>query len=222
MNSYYTTRYAPDKDRVKVWKAIVEYLHKFIDSSTHTIIDIGCGYGDFINNCGADVRYAIDLNPDAAGYLEDSVHFFSSKATDLSCLQDESVDLAFSSNLLEHLNDEDLTIAVSEFKRILRPGGLFITIQPNYFYAYRDYFDDFTHKKVFSHHSLVDFFVSHGFELLCIEKKFLPFSLKSKFPKSYLLTKMYLKSFYRPCAKQMLGVFRKSANASCKPYSEEL
>jgi SAM-dependent methyltransferase len=213
MASYYTTRYTPDPGRTRVWRAIINYLEKYIGSSCDAVIDIGCGYGDFINNVMAKTRYAIDLNPDAAGYLAEPVHFHSTKVTDLSCIADASIDVAFSSNLLEHLSDDELAVAASEFLRILRPGGLFITMQPNFYYAYREYFDDFTHKKVFSHESLVDFFRANEFELVAIEKRFLPFSLRSRLPKTYFLTRMYLASFYRPSAKQMLGVFRKSIGA---------
>lgn len=214
MASYYTTRYTPDPGRTKVWRAIINYLEKYIGSSCDTVIDIGCGYGDFINNVKAKTKYAIDLNPDAAGYLVESVRFHSTKVTDLSCISDASVSIAFSSNLLEHLSDDELAVAAAEFLRILRPGGLFITMQPNFYYAYREYFDDFTHKKVFSHESLVDFFRANDFELVAMEKKFLPFSLRSRLPKTYFLTRMYLASFYRPSAKQMLGVFRKRIAAS--------
>lgn len=213
MASYYTTRYTPDPGRTKVWCAIINYLEKYTGSPCDTAIDIGCGYGDFINNVKAKKKYAIDLNPDAAGYLVDSVQFHSTKVTDLSCIADASIDIAFSSNLLEHLSDDELSVAAAEFLRILRPGGLFITMQPNFYYAYREYFDDFTHKKVFSHESLVDFFRANDFELVAMEKKFLPFSLRSRLPKTYFLTRMYLASFYRPSAKQMLGVFRKRIGA---------
>jgi SAM-dependent methyltransferase len=217
MANYYTTRYTPDPGRTRVWRAIINYLEKYTGKSCDSVIDIGCGYGDFINNVNAKNRYAIDLNADAAGYLSDSVQFHSTKVTDLSCIADSSIDIAFSSNLLEHLSDDELSAAASEFLRILRPGGLFITMQPNFYYAYREYFDDFTHKKVFSHESLVDFFRSNDFELIAIEKRFLPFSLKSRLPKTYFLTRMYLASFYRPFAKQMLGVFQKEISASAAP-----
>lgn len=213
MASYYTTRYTPDPGRTKVWKAIINYLKKYTGPSCGSVIDIGCGYGDFINNINAAERYAVDLNPDAAGYLIDSVKFNSTRVTDLSCISDSSIDLAFSSNLLEHLADEELAIAASEFLRILKPGGLFITMQPNFYYAYREYFDDFTHKKVFSHESLADFFRANDFELVAMEKRFVPFSLRSRLPKTYILTRLYLASFYRPSAKQMLGVFRKKIEA---------
>jgi SAM-dependent methyltransferase len=172
------------------------------------IVDVGCGYGDFINHVQGGRLVAVDLNPDAEQYVKEGVEFYCSSATDLSFIESASMDLLFTSNLLEHLTDSDLDSAICEFKRVLKAGGVVITMQPNYYYAYREYFDDYTHKKVFSHESLVDWFMANGFSLVSIEKRFLPFSLKSRLPKSYWLTKLYLLSFYRPFAKQMLGVFR--------------
>lgn len=208
MGAYYATRYAENVGRSKVWKAIVEYLSKYSELELPKIVDVGCGYGDFINHVQGARLVAVDLNPDAEKYLKEGVEFFCSSATDLSFIESASMDMLFTSNLLEHLTDSDLDSAISEFARVLKVGGIVVTMQPNYFYAYREYFDDYTHKKVFSHESLVDWFTANGFSLVSIEKRFLPFSLKSRLPKSYLLTKLYLRSFYRPFAKQMLGVFR--------------
>ena len=212
MSEYYATRYTPDKGRAKVWRAIVEYLNQKYVGSAESVLDLGCGYGDFINNIVAKNRTAVDMNPASQGFLEESVRFFCSSADNLSMVDDASIDLVFTSNLLEHLTDEQLERLASEVKRVLRPGGILITMQPNYYYAYREYFDDYTHKKAFSHESLKDFFVANGFGVTAVEKRFLPFSLKSRLPKTFILTKLYLNSPIRPTAKQMLGVFTKSAS----------
>lgn len=211
MSEYYATRYVDNPGRRKVWLAIVDYLSRFVSDDMAVIVDVGCGYGDFINNIRGKRLVAVDLNANAKKYLQDGIEFFCSPASDLSFIDASSVDLVFTSNLLEHLTDSELDVIMSEFRRILKVGGVVITMQPNFYYAYREYFDDYTHKKVFSHESLVDLFLANGFGLVAIEKRFLPFSLKSRLPKSYWLTKIYLSLFYRPFAKQMLGVFKKSA-----------
>lgn len=211
MSEYYATRYVDNPGRRKVWLAIVDYLSRFVGDNLEAIVDVGCGYGDFINNMHGRRLVAVDLNAGAKKYLRDSVEFFCSPASDLSFIDTATVDLVFTSNLLEHLTDSELDVVLSEFRRVLKVGGVIITMQPNFYYAYREYFDDYTHKKIFSHESLVDIFLANGFSLVAMEKKFLPFSLKSRLPKSYWLTKLYLMSFYRPFAKQMLGVFKKSA-----------
>lgn len=210
MTNYYETRYTPDVGRTKVWRAIVDYISSKYLQSPQDALDLGCGYGDFINNLQCPNKIAVDLNPDAVNYLASGIRFVNSTADDLSAIESDSLDLIFSSNLLEHLSDEELNRAAKEFHRILRKGGHMITMQPNYFYAYREYFDDYTHKKVFSHLSLQDFFAANGFKCQAMEKRFVPFSLKSRLPKTYFLTKLYLDFPLRPMAKQMLGVFQKA------------
>ncbi len=68
---------------------------------------------------------------------------------------------------------------------------------------------DYTHVKAFSHVSLADFVVSRGFALAAVEKRFLPLTLKSRLPKSYWLTRLYLSLPWRPMAGQMLVVATK-------------
>jgi ubiquinone/menaquinone biosynthesis C-methylase UbiE len=209
MSKYFDTRYKYNKDRSSVWKAICEYLQFFIKRDG-TTVDLGSGYCDFINNINCRNKIAVDVNIESSSYCHPSVKFIKAKAYKVSKIKNHSVDTIFASNLLEHLNDKELDLLLLEFKRILKKGGKIILIQPNYKYAYKDYFDDYTHKKVFSHISIVDFFVSHNFRLIKLFPKFMPFSLKSRLPKSYLLTKIYLHSFFKPFAKQMLVIFVKS------------
>ncbi|QDC89410.1 class I SAM-dependent methyltransferase [Candidatus Methylopumilus universalis] len=206
MSKYFETRYKFDQNRSSVWKAICEYLQKYVNENG-TTVDLGCGYCDFINNIDSKIKIAVDINSEGASFCNPNVRFIKAKAFDLAKIKSLSVDTIFASNLLEHLNDAELQLLMIEFKRILKKGGKIILMQPNYKYAYRDYFDDYTHKKVFSHISIVDFFVSHNFTLSKLCPKFMPFSLKSRLPKSYFLTKIYLQFFFKPFAKQMLVIF---------------
>lgn len=216
MSGYYNTRYVEDSRRAVVWRAIVEYLSQRYVGDASTVLDLGCGYGDFSNNVKASHRIAVDANPDAAAYLAPNVRFIHSSVVDLSGIESDSVDLVFCSNLLEHLVDTELTAMLHEVRRVLRSQGKIVVMQPNYYYAYREYFDDYTHKTVFSHQSLRDFFGAHGFCCAALEARFLPFSMQSRLPKSYWLTKLYLASPVRPQAKQMLGVFVKEEQSDAR------
>ena len=209
MSDYYETRYTFDEGRSKVWKAITEYLQKYIDEKADCVVDLGAGYCDFINNIKAPLKFAVDINPAGAKYCKQGVTFCNAAIDNLIGIPDDSIDVLFASNLLEHLDDLQLESALKEFNRILKSGSRVILMQPNFRYAYKEYFDDYTHKKVFTHISLRDFFEANGYEPIKIMPKFLPFSLKSRLPKSYILTKLYLVSFYKPMAKQMLLVFKK-------------
>lgn len=209
MSEYYETRYTFDRGRAKVWKAIAEHLQKYIKADSDTVLDLGAGYCDFINNIKGREKIAIDMNQAASQFCNADVKFHCASGDDLSALHADSVDVLFASNLLEHLDDPELASAQKEFNRVLKKGARVILIQPNYRYAYKEYFDDYTHKKIFSHVSLRDYFEANGFETIKVYPKFLPFSLKSRLPKSYILTKLYLHSFCKPMAKQMLLIFKK-------------
>jgi hypothetical protein len=89
-------------------------------------------------------------------------------------------------------------------RRKLASGGTLNILQPNYRYAYREYFDDYTHVSVFSHISLTDFLRANGFDVLEISPRFLPLTVKSRLPVSPWLIRAYLASPIKPLAKQML------------------
>jgi SAM-dependent methyltransferase len=206
---YYESRFVFDKGRTKVWRAINEYLQKYIPSDA-SVLDIGCGYADFINGIKASKKYAIDLNPNMDEFILDKSTMFISQSVLVELhVEDSSLDVIFASNLFEHFNDQELDLLVKNIKVKLKPNGRLILIQPNIFYAYREYWDDYTHKKAFSHVSLNDFLISYNFDVVHTKKQFIPFSLKSRLPKSYFLTKMYLRSPIKPMAKQMLFVAQK-------------
>jgi len=206
---YYEARFVFDKGRTIVWKAINEYLQKFIPLNA-SVLDIGCGYADFINGITAKHKFAIDLNIQMKNYISDqSITFVAQSVLESFPIEDGSLDVVFASNLFEHFNDQELDKLIGNVTAKLKPGGKIILVQPNIYYAYREYWDDYTHKKAFSHVSLSDFLVSHNFEIIHLKKQFLPFSLKSRLPKSYWLTKLYLMSPFKPMGKQMLVIAQK-------------
>jgi ubiquinone/menaquinone biosynthesis C-methylase UbiE len=151
----------------------------------------------------------VDMSPELGSFAGPGVRAIQSPVTDLSAVPDASVDTVFASNLLEHLNDADLDLTMSEVRRVLKPEGTFIALQPNYRYSYKTYFDDHTHKKAFSHESLKNFLESHGFGIVSLKPKFLPFSLKSRpslMPLHPLIVRAYIHSPIKPMAGQMLCI----------------
>lgn len=207
---YYKSRFVFDKDRIKVWKAINEYLQYFIPKGA-SILDIGCGYSDFINGIVGEKKYGIDLNEQMINFVDvETVKFYSQSVLDEFPLSDECIDVIFASNLFEHFDDEQLKVLMKNISKKLKKGGILILIQPNYYYAYREYWDDYTHKKAFSHESLKDFLISFDYDIVLNKKKFIPFSLKSRLPKSYFLTKCYIYSPIKPMGKQMLMIAKKN------------
>ena len=93
----------------------------------------------------------------------------------------------------------------------LSANGTLTILQPNYAYAYREYFDDYTHISVWSHVSLADFLEANGFEVVEQYPKFLPLTIKSRLPVSPFLIRAYLQSPIKPMGKQMLFVAKPKA-----------
>jgi ubiquinone/menaquinone biosynthesis C-methylase UbiE len=209
---YFASRYTYDPGRARVWRAICEYLQCYVTPGD-AVLELGAGYCDFINQIRADTKYALDANADVAKFCAPGVTFVHSGADALP-LGAGSVNVILASNLLEHLTNAELDALFVHIDRVLRPGGTLLLIQPNIFYAYRRYWDDYTHVKAFSHVSLADFLVSKGFTIAAAEPRFLPLTMKSVLPKSYLLTKTYLALPWRPLAGQMLVAARKPAKQS--------
>jgi SAM-dependent methyltransferase len=209
--SYFEIRYSFDPGRTRVWKAVVEHLQRYVAPDA-VVCELGAGYADFINQIRAARKFAVDRHPGVARFCAPDVTFLCGDSTRLE-VPEEAVDVLFASNLLEHLDERALAATMAEAERVLRPGGRLILVQPNYFYCYRRYWDDFTHVKAWSHESLRDFLRASGYAVERLEPRFLPLTLKSALPKSYWLTKLYLALPWRPLAAQMLAVGRKGARA---------
>lgn len=90
----------------EIWKILCsDFFQKFINPES-TVVDIACGYGEFLNNIQAKRKIAVDLNPDAKNFLQKNVEFHLCMATELSSVVRESADVVFTSNFLEHLPDK--------------------------------------------------------------------------------------------------------------------
>ena len=200
---YFQARFTADPQRDALWRPVCEYLQRYIPPAGR-VLDLGAGYCSFINQVQAAERHALDLFPGVTQYAAPGVQAHIGSCEDLGRFASASLDTVFASNLLEHLTREALARTLAEVRRVLKPTGHLILLQPNFRYCYREYFDDYTHLQVFTHVSLADLLVAQGFRLARVEARFLPFSLKSRLPKSPWLVRLYLKLPLRPFAKQML------------------
>lgn len=153
------------------------------------ILDLGCGRGDFSQafiSSGMKVR-AVDLS-DCVTESYENIDFKKCDFTkeDLP-YKTSSFDVIFSKSVIEHLYYPEKLFL--EAKRILKPGGVMITMCPSWEHNHRTYFDDFTHRTPFMKVSLHDFNIMLGFEEVETEFfKQLPFAWDSKI--GYFVTEL--------------------------------
>lgn len=212
-HGYFRTRLAPDPRRRRVWQALYRHFFSTLIRPGDCVLDLGCGYGDFINAVRARRRIAIDQWAGFVEHIDPGVECHVGSVTDLSFLADGSVNLAFASNVLEHLSHDAAAAMLGQLRVKLASGGCLVLVQPNYRYAYREYFDDYTHVTAYSHHSLCDFLAVHGFAVTRAEPRFLPLTIRSRLPVSSWLIGAYLRLPVKPGAKQMLIVSTPVARA---------
>lgn len=202
---YFETRLAHDANRAKVWRHICAYLDRWIGPDAH-VIELGAGWCDFANHVRAGRVVAMDLDATVKQAAANHVTPVVGNCTDLSQFEDGSFDVVFASNLLEHLHRPDATRLLGEARRVLRPGGRLILMQPNFRLNPGRYFDDYTHVSIFTDQSLSDFLVAEGFAVEQVLPRFLPLTLKSRGSKLTFLVPWYLRSPVKPLAGQMLVV----------------
>jgi SAM-dependent methyltransferase len=208
---YHGTRLAEDARRGAVWRALWRYHFRQQVRPDDCVLDLGAGYGDFINSVTAARRIAIDLWPDMPRHLASGVEGIVGPADGLDAIGDGAVDYAFSSNLFEHLTQDEVASVLTVLQRVLSPRGQLTLLQPNYRYAAREYWDDYTHVTAWSHVSLPDFLRAHGWEVTDVRPRFLPLSVKSRLPTWPILIAAWLASPWKPIGKQMLIVARPKA-----------
>jgi len=144
-------------------------IKKYKISPKKKLLDIGCGRGEFLNGF---IENGIE------GYGVDRVNSVSEKFSKISFkksnieeeglpYEDESFDIVFSKSVIEHFYDPSNYI--SEAYRVLKKGGLLITMCPSWEYNYRIYFEDFTHRSPFMLESLRDIQLMVGLKEVEVE-----------------------------------------------------
>jgi len=201
---YHETRFEFDSRRERLWATLCESYFMKIVGRDECVLELGAGYGHFINNIRCGRKIALGSWPGMSSFLAPDVQGIVSDVTDLSAIENGSVDFAFASNVFEHLTQDQLKVTLEQLRQKLKRSGTLNILQPNYRFAYREYFDDYTHVAVYSDRSLTDFLQANGFRVFECHPRFLPLTIKSHMPVSAFLIRTYLRLPFKPMGKQML------------------
>lgn len=214
MSSYHAAHLVEDPRRARVWQVVARHLAAHVGSEAH-VLELGAGYCDWINNVSAARRVAVDVWPELPAHTAPGVEpMVLDLSNGLPSLGDASFDVVLASNLLEHFVPDVAAEVVREVARLLRPAGRVILIQPNFRYAWRRYFDDYTHRSIFTDVSLPALLRAEGFRVIDVKPRFLPYSMQGvRVPIAAWLVKAYLMSPFKPAAGQMLVIAQKETPA---------
>jgi SAM-dependent methyltransferase len=202
---YHEVRFRHDPDRAIVWQALCRYLQRYVREEDG-LLELGAGYGEFSRFIRCARKWALDQNVELASYWPGDVHPLIQSALSALPLDPVSLGTVFASNFLEHFTLDECRFILGEVSRVLKPGGRFIAVQPNFRLSPHRYYDDYTHKTPFTDVGFADFLQSLGWRIVHREPRFVPFTMNSRWPKAAWMVSAYLALPYRPLAGQFLVV----------------
>jgi SAM-dependent methyltransferase len=199
--------------RANVWVELCKsFFQRFIEKDG-TILDLGCGWGEFINAIEAGKKYGMDLNPESPKHLSPAVQFIHQDCSEKWPFEDGTLDVVFSSNFFEHLpSKENLLATIKEANRSLKKAGLLICMGPNIKYVGGAYWDFADHYLPLTDVSMEEFLRLGGFREMQIIKRFLPYTMAKGLQPPIAFLSLYLKMpfLWRIFGRQFLLLARKS------------
>lgn len=198
--------------RERVWRVLVGTVFQEYVPAGGAVLELGCGWGEFINHVRAVRRIGMDLNPESRARLHNGIEFLHQDCTAPWPLAEGTLDAIFTSNFFEHLPDKaSLGRTLAQAFRSLKRGGRLICLGPNIRFLHGAYWDFWDHYVPLTDKSLVEVLELTGFVIERAVPRFLPYTMsRERNPPLWTLT-LYLRlPFVWPLfGKQFLVVARK-------------
>lgn len=164
MTSYTDIIYPADESNTYP-QQLSDYIVKrfFSDGREYvpTILDIGCCTGKALKMFDKSLPMAlhgIDIrNEQAEGFIFKECDI----ETEPIPYPENYFDFIYSKSVLEHVRNTDNFL--SEALRVLKPGGVFVALTPDWKSQQKIFWDDYTHVKPFTQKGLRDALRIHGF-----------------------------------------------------------
>jgi SAM-dependent methyltransferase len=194
LSRIYARRFAANVGyRKRIWQVLINSFFQQYIPRDATVLDLGCGYGEFINQVRAAKKYAMDLNPDAHRFLSADIEFICQDCSQPWPVTANSLNTIFTSNFFEHLPDKvALGRTLDQVHLALKPGGRLIAMGPNIKLVPGAYWDFWDHYLPLSESSLGEAVENRGFHLDRKDAAFLPYTMAGKRPAPLPLVRMYL------------------------------
>jgi len=199
----YANRFGQEEEqRTDLWQVLcAHFFQKWVPGDA-VVLDVAAGHCEFINNIQAARKIAVDLNPDVKVRAAADVETHHQRSDSMTEIADGSVDRVFISNFFEHIPREVIISTLVEVRRVLKPGGKLMILQPNVRYCAKDYWMFFDHITPVDDRALVEALRATGYDVETCIPRFLPYTTKSRLPSGPRLVRLYLKV---PLAWRFLG-----------------
>src|SRR5450631_1245579 len=163
--------------RKQVWSVLAKYFSRWIPSDS-VVLDMGCGYCEFINQIRCSAKFAMDLDPEARKRASVDVHILEQDCSLAWPIPPKTLTTVFSSNFLEHLPTKSyVEQTLLQAHGALRIGGRLIAMGPNAKCIQGAYWDFFDHYVALTELSMKEILIKCGFEVEVCLKSFLPYSM---------------------------------------------
>ncbi len=197
--------------RKQVWTVLSSFFSQWIPRDA-TVLDLGCGYCEFINSVDCSSKFAMDLNPDARRLANSDVTVLEQDCSTAWTVPKNSLDVVFTSNFFEHLPTKpSLERTLLEAYDALKPGGRLIAMGPNVNYLPNGYWDFFDHYLALTEVSLAEVLRKCGFTITTSYGRFLPYTMSDgrQYPIAFLKLYLAMPLSWRFFGKQFLVVATK-------------
>lgn len=198
--------------RRQVWKELAARVFSAWIPPDSVVLDLGCGYCEFINHIQAREKYGMDLNPDAVRNAAPGVTILHHDCSEPWPIPEASLDVVFTSNFFEHLPTKGhLDETLRQASLALKSGGRLIAMGPNIKYVTGAYWDFYDHHIALTERSLAEVMKKTGFVLERVTPRFLPYTMsdQKRYPVWLLRAYLMLPVVWPLLGKQFLVVARK-------------
>jgi ubiquinone/menaquinone biosynthesis C-methylase UbiE len=203
-------------------KLIQQIIKKFNIIKNSSILELGCGRGEFLKEFTDQgmIGYGIDISDYAKNFCPQAKIVLCNLEKQRLPFHENYFDVIYSKSFVEHFYYPEKIF--EEAYRVLKPGGVIITLTPEWNYIYKSFYEDYSHRTPFTKVSIKDIHLVSNFKNVKVESfKQLPILWRKNyyifiFKFLSFLTRILVPDYFRPKNKWIR--FSKEVMLLCSAY----